>query len=197
MRTFEPILFTRHQARTQVDKSALKVSEVVLSSCSAPTFFTPYQLGNDRFIDGGTYANNPAILAYCQGRELLGEESDIHMLSIGCGAVNYSTRYLEFIDGGKWKWFPRMVDIFLTGTEKISNQIAVKLLKKNYERIEVPIELGHEKMEDASSSNLSYLKSRAENWIEVNNEYLDRLCKDLLRGRQENGADFDTFGATI
>ena len=194
-RTFEPMIFTRHQARANMQKSTLKVSDVVLSSCSAPTFFTPFKIDEDHYIDGGTFANNPAILAYCQGRELLGEESDIHLLSIGCGSVNYAQRYRQFIDGGKWQWLPRMVEIFLSGTEKVSSHIAKKLLGKNYERIEVPIEIGHEKMEDASLSNIRYLKDRAEKWISSNGPYLDRLCKELLVGRQKGTPDFDTFAS--
>jgi uncharacterized protein len=198
MHTFEPMVFTRHQARTEMEKSALKVSDVVLSSSSAPTFFSPFKLNEERFIDGGTFANNPSILAYCQGRELLGNESDIHMLSIGCGAVNYADEFKRFIDGGKLKWFPRLVEIFLSGTEKISNHIATKLLNKNYERIEVPIKLAHNRLDDASKSNLSYLKSSAEQWIAMNESYLDRLCKDLIVGRQLiTTADIDTFSNNL
>jgi uncharacterized protein len=196
-RTFEPIVFTRHQARTEVEKSALKVSDVVLSSCSAPTMFLPFRLGNDQFIDGGTFANNPAILAFCQGRELLGEESDIYMLSIGCGTANYAKRYKKFVDGGRIKWVPRMVEIFLSGTDKVSNYIATKLLKKNYERIEVPINLKNNHLDDASESNIVYLKSTAEKWIADNSPYLDRLCTELTAGRSHIQPDFDTFSSKI
>ena len=44
------------------------------STSAAPTYFKPSKVtvGNDKlgFVDGGVFANNPSILAYCEAKEI-------------------------------------------------------------------------------------------------------------------------------
>jgi len=73
------------------DKDVL-VSEAVLASCSAPTFFPPTLISGDQpylLADGGLWANNPSLVAAIDAkRRLCAKLEDLRILSIGTGQSN-------------------------------------------------------------------------------------------------------------
>jgi len=64
-----------------------KISEAVLASCSAPTFFNPVKVKEYLLADGGLWANNPSLIALTEamGRRFKREKSQIRILSLGTG----------------------------------------------------------------------------------------------------------------
>lgn len=64
----------------------VKISDAVLRSCSAPTFFSSWQ----DHIDGGVYCHNPSDVAVTQAiAHLKVNLSDIYVLSLSTGHVNH------------------------------------------------------------------------------------------------------------
>ncbi|TAN45642.1 MAG: patatin [Nitrospirae bacterium] len=64
------------------------VSEAVLASSSAPTFFNPYKANEYLLVDGGLWANNPALVAAIDAKKRLRVDMDnIKILSVGTGTV--------------------------------------------------------------------------------------------------------------
>ena len=79
----------------------VRVSDAVLASCSAPTYFDPYVV-NDTYqlVDGGLWANNPSLVAAIDAHYRLHVPlQDIRVLSIGTGK---STAFYPRSEG-KWK----------------------------------------------------------------------------------------------
>ncbi len=68
----------------------VKVSDAVLASCSAPTFFDPHLVdGKYLLADGGLWANNPALIAAIDANYRLNIPlENIRILSIGTGKSN-------------------------------------------------------------------------------------------------------------
>jgi len=66
----------------------VKISDAVLASCSAPTFFDPHSVKEYLLADGGLWANNPALVALTEamGRRFKIPRDNIRILSIGTGA---------------------------------------------------------------------------------------------------------------
>jgi len=65
----------------------VKISDAVLASCSAPTYFDPH-LVDDKYqlVDGGLWANNPSLVAAIDAKHRLGIPLEkIRILSIGTG----------------------------------------------------------------------------------------------------------------
>ena len=56
-------VFTRHGSRKDVAKNIL-LTEMLMCTTAAPSYFPPYRFQNTIYIDGGVQANNPAMLAY-------------------------------------------------------------------------------------------------------------------------------------
>lgn len=65
----------------------VKLSDAVLASCSAPTYFDPHLVdGKYQLVDGGLWANNPAFVAVIDAQYRLKVPlADIRVLSIGTG----------------------------------------------------------------------------------------------------------------
>jgi hypothetical protein len=66
----------------------IKISDAVLASCSAPTFFDPHYVKEYLLADGGLWANNPSLVALTEamGRRFKVSRDNIRILSIGTGA---------------------------------------------------------------------------------------------------------------
>ena len=65
----------------------MRVSDAVLASCSAPTYFDPVVVDDKyRLIDGGLWANNPSLVAIIDANYRLKIPlKEIRVLSIGTG----------------------------------------------------------------------------------------------------------------
>lgn len=65
--------------------------DVALATSAAPTFFPLHKIGNERFADGGVYANSPDEIAVHEAQHFLGRESaDLEILSIGTTTAKFS-----------------------------------------------------------------------------------------------------------
>jgi patatin-like phospholipase/acyl hydrolase len=69
----KPFYFSSRLAQTDENENIL-YREVARSTSAAPSYFKPSMVpgpnGDYAFVDGGVFANNPSILAYCEAKEL-------------------------------------------------------------------------------------------------------------------------------
>ncbi|MDR0609251.1 MAG: patatin-like phospholipase family protein [Planctomycetaceae bacterium] len=64
----------------------IKVSDAVLSSCSAPAYFDPHQTDKYLLADGGLWANSPGLVATIDAKYRLHKSLDeLRILSVGTG----------------------------------------------------------------------------------------------------------------
>lgn len=89
MNSQDAVLFTRAEARAR--ESSLTLAEVVLASSAAPTYLPAVPLAWNEgaegiFVDGGLFANNPALLVATALRGRF-PRRPIRVLSLGCGAA--------------------------------------------------------------------------------------------------------------
>ena len=62
------------------------LSDAILASCAAPTFFDPARVGAALVADGGLWANNPSIIALVEAASKFDAQIEsVHILSIGTG----------------------------------------------------------------------------------------------------------------
>ena len=62
------------------------LSDAILASCAAPTFFDPVSVGDFLLADGGLWANNPSIMALTESVSKFGRSIEqVRILSIGTG----------------------------------------------------------------------------------------------------------------
>lgn len=136
-----PFYFSSRLAQTD-ERENILYREVARSTSAAPTYFkpsvVPAESGDYTFVDGGIFANNPAILAYCEAKELwkakrapiiekaradskgfdavvTADDTDLpfYMLSLGTA---YTKNKIKVSEMDKWRnanWLePLLTDVF-------------------------------------------------------------------------------------
>jgi patatin-like phospholipase/acyl hydrolase len=111
--------------------------QIALATAAAPTFFPAFRgIDRLRLIDGGVWANNPAMVALVEAFGPLGVPlEDIHMLSIGTyEGISGRPRLLN--GGGRLLWATKATDVILrAGSLGVNNQ-ARFFLKDRFLRLD-------------------------------------------------------------
>ena len=116
--------FTQHDAHEPDHNFFLR--DIARATSAAPTYFEVSKIKSDSnkyypLIDGGVFANNPALCAYAELRNKFSTRerkltaSDILLLSIGTGQTKNSFAYDEAKDWGLAKWIKPALDIMMDG----------------------------------------------------------------------------------
>ena len=117
------------------------LSDAILASCAAPTYFDPVPLGDFRLADGGLWANNPSIIALTEALSKFGQSVEqLRILSIGTG---HSTNV--YAGNRLWGLFTgwgreKLVSYVLRLQSDASANMAKLLLTDRYLRMDPEIE---------------------------------------------------------
>jgi patatin-like phospholipase/acyl hydrolase len=92
---------------------------VAMATSAAPTFFPAFRLPGDRtrLIDGGVWANNPAMVGVTEAVSMFGQRlEDVRVLSLGT-TVSLRPRRSRLDNGGLIRWArgPNVIDVLLNG----------------------------------------------------------------------------------
>ena len=123
-----------------VRDSQVLLSDAILSSCAAPTFFDPVPVGDLLLADGGLWANNPSIIALTEAvSKFRRPVEQVRILSIGTGrsANLYSqSRSWGFFTGWRRQ---KLVSYVLRLQSQASENMAKLLLPGSYLRLDPEI----------------------------------------------------------
>lgn len=196
--------FTQHDAIAD-EKSNFLVREVARATSAAPTFFEVAKvtsLTNNFYplIDGGVFANNPALCAYAEVRTKLkrkrSEEApsegnptakDMVVLSLGTGNIKEKYLYEKAKDWGKIQWVRPVINITMTGVaETVDFQIKQVFDSVNkqeqYLRINPVItkDSSMAVMDNTSDENLSTLSKFGAEIAQHSSPKLEKFIEFLL-----------------
>ena len=132
-RTWKPKLFHNFPGPGN-DRSELAF-EVGLYTAAAPTYFPSV----DGYIDGGVYANNPAMcaLAQTQDERYLDppvDMKDVVLLSLGTGTSLYFIKGKNH-DWGYAQWIKPLISLMLDGIAGIADYQCQQMLRDRYHRL--------------------------------------------------------------
>jgi patatin-like phospholipase/acyl hydrolase len=107
---------TPHHERLRRDHR-VAMWQVAMATAAAPTFFPAFRLqeGRDRLVDGGLWANNPALVGVAEAVSMFGSSlSQIRVLSVGTLA-GAGARPARLDRGGLLAWMrsPHLVSVLL------------------------------------------------------------------------------------
>ncbi|MDN3670330.1 patatin-like phospholipase family protein [Echinicola jeungdonensis] len=126
--------FTQHNANLSPSEDFL-VKEVAQATSAAPTYFQVAMIKsaigvNYPLIDGGVFANNPAMCAYAETRKLdfknvkKPTSKDMYLLSLGTGSENETYSYSQAKNFGLAQWIKPLISIMMSGnSETVSHQL--------------------------------------------------------------------------
>jgi len=179
------------------------IRDIARATSAAPSYFEIpkiYSLTNESYalIDGGVFANNPALCAYAEVRNKLRipddrpdrgpTAKDMVILSLGTGEAQKKFPYEEVKNWGQVEWIEPLISIMMTGVAETVNyqmlQIFDAIERPNqYLRItpdlskEVPLPI-----DDASEQKISALvrigKEQAEKYSEQLDKFIDLLLAE-------------------
>ena len=104
------------------DTETWLLSDAVIASCSAPTYFMPHKIDGWQFIDGGVDTNNLCLSAYIESK-IIYPDCSTDLTVYGTGEFE---RSIDIKKGGLMEWSPHIIDVFMT----TNNKSPVYLLKE-------------------------------------------------------------------
>lgn len=126
-----------HERLTR-DKS-VRLVDAILASCSTPLYFNPYGYNQQLLVDGGLWANNPALAALVEalGHNIDARRYKIRILSIGTG-INIKHYPIEWVEKewGATRWGRGLIEvIFNMQSFSIEKYLNAIMDKDHYLRI--------------------------------------------------------------
>jgi patatin-like phospholipase/acyl hydrolase len=109
---------TPHHSRLRRDHR-IPMWAVAMATAAAPTYYPTFRLPSEeaRLIDGGVWANNPAMVGVTEAVSMFGRElQELRVLSLGTTA-SVQTRQSRLDNAGVLRWArgPNVVEVLLRG----------------------------------------------------------------------------------
>ncbi len=189
----------------QLDTKNFYLKDIARATSAAPTYFEPVQIKSlygvkHTFIDGGVFANNPALCAYSEARtirftEALNDEQkpnhptakDMLLVSLGTGVNKVPYPYRDFKNANQVKWIKPLIDIMMNGNSETVDyqlrQMYDTLDEKDavdYHRIQPQIFSADIEMDNAEPKNLEALHQDGLANVEKYQNTLDEIVDKLI-----------------
>jgi uncharacterized protein len=185
-----PFFFRRSRAREREGWDWL-MSQAARATSAAPTYFEPAKLesadGSEYYalVDGGVFANNPAMCAYAEARTLWPDERDFLVVSLGTGEL---TRRIPYDDAKGWglaKWAQPILGVVFDGVSDTVDFQLGQLCRdqdtrvSQYLRLQTRLQEGSDDMDNATAGNIHVLRLLAEELIADKDSELTDVCEAL------------------
>lgn len=196
-----PFFFKREYAQSSEHAWDVPMAKAARATSAAPTYFAPAVLPpfedgerEHALVDGGTFANNPAISAYADALRKAEDEARLLIVSIGTGQppqdLGSGPIPLPADRANGWgleQWARPILEVVLDGAakaveyqlEQISGLAGDKL---ECYRLQSSLPTASHAMDDASDGNRQALLNDANTLIAENGEKLDQICAALAAG---------------
>lgn len=156
--------------------------EVARATSAAPTYFEPWRvtdLAGARsypLVDGGIYANNPAMCAVAEA----GSAARI-VASLGTGSQIRAYALDRARSWGQLEWARPLIDMVFDGqADTVDYQVGAACPPGGYVRLQTALDIANDDMDDASPQNLRDLRREGEKLIARETTRIDDLCRAVM-----------------
>jgi uncharacterized protein len=130
-------------------------------------------------MDGGTFANNPAVCAYAEAR-LRFPEAEVLMVSLGTGRHAQPISYYPGLLG----WARPILDVVFDGVSRTSEYQLQQFLppvegRRGYYRFQTDLTVADDAIDHADASSLLRLREQADGLVRDQAALLDDVCAQL------------------
>lgn len=187
--------FAQHDSAKKGEGRNFLVRDVCRATSAAPTYFETARIKSCSgvsypLIDGGVFANNPALCAYSEVRNARDNPTaaEMFIVSIGTGSEHEPYKYDKAKDWGAVGWIKPLIDIMMAGAAEttdyhLSRMFSARNNGDSYIRIQ-PSRMGNASvdMDNGSKENLAALAEIGIETAENCSGELDRIVEILLEG---------------
>lgn len=162
----------------------LDMVTVAQATAAAPTYFPPVPVdppgGGDQLalIDGGVFANNPAMCAYAEAARLAPGDP-VTLVSLGTGDLTQAMSFAQTEHWGLVEWARPIIDVVFDGVADTVDYQLRHLIGESYWRLQAVLTDASDALDDASEYNLTRLVDTAEALVAAQDERLDALSAAL------------------
>jgi patatin-like phospholipase/acyl hydrolase len=193
--------FKNHALEPACSTRDYLMKDVARAATAAPTYFRPAVIRDlaggeeEHFIDGGIFANNPAMIAYMEARKLFGADRRIVVVSVGCGAAEHGITLRDVLHWGALGWLinsrPYLLHAMMDGqSDSVDHHLAELLGRgRDYFRFDPPLPADCEALDDCG--NLTQLRAIGADIVSQQAESLAavaRLLVEKLKTQSTPGA---------
>ncbi len=166
------------------------IKDIARGSSAAPTYFEPHTMtslsGNTEYclIDGAMAANNPALCAYVEARQLYPMAHKFIICSFGTGFIPHHWDYKKAQKWGFLDWISPQNGTplyhIMTGAQEqcVDSQVSA-IPEIEYYRINPILKFGKDDIDDTSIKNMKLLKSVAGKEIKEKTDILNTIAHIL------------------
>ena len=185
-----PFFFKSHRIAADPNYN-WKIADIARATSAAPTYFPPLHLvrGSDDYalVDGGVFANNPAMAAYAEARSLYGDPTPITVVSVGTGNRQDQIAYESAKDWGLLGWSKQIAPVFMDSVSEAVDFELNSLPDCTYYRLQAPdLQDASADMDNVTPENLANLQSVAADYVQSISATLDTISAKLNEGRASN-----------
>jgi patatin-like phospholipase/acyl hydrolase len=174
--------FARHKARAEPAYD-FPMRDVARATSAAPTYFQPKRLSvrtPTAMVDGGVFANNPAMCGYVEAIKLHGH-ADVIVVSIGSGQAKSPIHYRRARTWGLIGWARRLLGVVMDGVnDTVEHQLGWLLPDRDnlprYFRFQVELAPPDAPLDRTGPDHVEALMQAASTLITTHSEQLDVLC---------------------
>lgn len=169
------------------------MTTVARATSAAPTYFEPEDVpaspppaggspSDYVLVDGGTFANNPAMCAYAEAKRNH-PGTEVLIVSLGTGRLTDSISFKQARNWGLVQWAHPLLEVMMDGSSAaIDYQLDELLGGERHFRFQIELAGVSDRLDDASASNIAGLRKRAEALIAESAAQLDKVCGLLSSG---------------
>lgn len=188
----ENVIFKSTTAQLEHEED-FYMRDIARATSAAPTYFEPAKIqainkqNSYYLVDGGLFANNPAMYAYTHFIENVKgrENKECIMVSLGTGNVFKPILYKKAINWGLIGWAKPTIDILFDGIcNAIDEQLRVIFkARKNsrYYRFQRELQNEYNELDDTKEETINYLIGLAERLVDEKKEVIEQLCERLVK----------------
>ncbi len=184
------------------------IKDICRATSAAPTYFETSQVkslygASFTFIDGGVFANNPALCAYAEARKMpfgklfndpdkpdMPSVKEMMIVSIGTGSTGKPYMYQDAKNWGMIGWLMPLIDILMSGNaETVSYQLKQMFLslneenRKDYIRLEPTTGEAKSAMDNATEENIMQLVASGKSFVSEHEDELESIVERLIANK--------------
>jgi patatin-like phospholipase/acyl hydrolase len=200
--TARPYFFKQHWAARD-DGNDFALRDVALATSAAPTFFEAARVAGDGVdlgacVDGGIFANNPALCAYAEAHSYYGYSAkDMAILSLGTGSNPGTYAHEKMRKWGAVRWVMPLIDMLMSGSGAVADFQLAQIFDTlddsatdhRYIRLQADLSNEHRstaKMDNADPTNVRRLQRIGENVVRENRAEIERFLDTQILGRTDD-----------
>jgi patatin-like phospholipase/acyl hydrolase len=191
-----PVLFrTTDRVLDGRVKEDYLMRDLARATSAAPTYFPPARINRvdeiqeaSTLIDGGVFANNPAVCGLVEALRLKHETKDnrkIVIVSVGTGSLTRRYLYEQVAKWGLVDWARRILDICFDGVADLVHDQMRYLMNSGthigeYFRLQAPLQEPSDDLDNTSTENLRKLENTAGEILDNHKDDIGRIVRILV-----------------